>query len=457
MQNIINVSAVELLRLSFFLPVDSSTIVVDVMSTIHHRIHTTVDVGKPPSPPDASRYKSIQVHYHGFRHLPWRIGRETKSPRFLLNGHEWELAICPAGDIYDPSFLTVTIRLKSKGGVKAVFGMRFLNKFGDTAYRVKSQAVEWSSDGFSEWSWTKVIKRSNVFEKDLLDDDGTLAIVLSVKEDKAAAFVPENPLIKMMKKMFNDETTADVCFDVCSAEREEEEGGDGVKRAKASTPFYAHRSILQGCAPMLATLFDVDDNDRMVTAQISDVKPDIFRHLLAYVYGVSVPKEELKAHAKDFINAADKYSIINLKLEAEAVYLNSTKFTVNNAMDNLLYADAMNLALLKETVLDFMAENSTEAIKKISFSELPGSVVKDLVLAFDWSKKRIIKKYCSDSEDDGDSDFEGEDYSLMRVCELRRKLDEKGLGVDGSREAMIETLNNSTGSVSYVNDATVED
>ena len=85
------------------------------------------------------------------------------------------------------------------------------------------------------------------------------------------------------------------------------------------------------------------------------------------------------------------------------------------------------------------------------------NVVKDLVLAFDWSKKRIIKKYCSDSEDDGDSDFEGEDYSLMRVCELRRKLDEKGLGVDGSREAMIEALDNSTGSASYVNNATVED
>jgi hypothetical protein len=78
------------------------------------------------------------------------------------------------------------------------------------------------------------------------------------------------------------------------------------------------------------------------------------------------------AFRKDIINAADKYSIVNLKLEAEAVYLNSTIFTVDNAMDNLLYADAKNCALLKETVLDFLADwNSTEAINNISFADFP--------------------------------------------------------------------------------------
>ena len=45
----------------------------------------------------------------------------------------------------------------------------------------------------------------------------------------------------------------------------------------------------------------------------------------------------------------------------------------------------------------------------------------------------------------------------MRVSELRRKLDAKGLDVDGSREAMIEALDNSTGSVSYVNDVSAEE
>ncbi len=42
---------------------------------------------------------------------------------------------------------------------------------------------------------------------------------------------------------------------------------------------------------------------------ITDVEPAIFRHLLYYVYGGSVSNGEMKTHAKDIINAADKYSI----------------------------------------------------------------------------------------------------------------------------------------------------
>ena len=36
-----------------------------------------------------------------------------------------------------------------------------------------------------------------------------------------------------------------------------------------------------------------------------------------------------------------------------------------------------------------------------------------------------------------------DDLSIMRVSELRLKLDEKGLDVDGSREAMIAALQES--------------
>ena len=34
-------------------------------------------------------------------------------------------------------------------------------------------------------------------------------------------------------------------------------------------------------------------------------------------------------------------------------------------------------------------------------------------------------------------------FNVMRVSELRKKLDEKGLSVDGSREAMLEALKSS--------------
>ena len=105
---------------------------------------------------------------------------------------------------------------------------------------------------------------------------------------------------------------------------------------------------------------------------------------------------------------------------------------MDNAIDNLLYADTKNLALLKEEVMDFLAENSEEASEKISFSDVPGHVTKDLMVAF--SRKEKTKQ----GNQDGNNNF-----TIMRVSELRKKLDEKGLNVDCSRETMIEALKSS--------------
>jgi speckle-type POZ protein len=267
--------------------------------------------------------------------------------------------------------------------------------------------------------------------QNILDSDGTLTVGVSIKEEPSDAFVPNNPLNKMIQGMFLDEDTADICFEVISSAGAKK---GNRKKAKASDLFQAHHLILKTCAPMLADLFDLDDRDgKVATATITDVKPDIFRHLLWYVYGGSVAEADLKTHAKDIIDAADKYSIINLKLEAEAAYVKETDITMDNAMDNLLYADAKNCALLKEAVMNFLAENGTEAYEKISFTDFPGHVVKDLILAFSNNSKKEASGTTTD------------ELTSLSVSALRRKLAEKGLDVDGSREAMIESIkNNST-------------
>lgn len=90
---------------------------------------------------------------------------------------------------------------------------------------------------------------------------------------------------------------------------------------------------------------------------------------------------------QDIIDAADKYSIVNLKLEAEAAYVKSTDISLNNAVDNLLYADSRNCALLKEAVMNFLADNHYEAAEKISFDDVPGHVVKHLI-AFGRNSKK---------------------------------------------------------------------
>ena len=217
--------------------------------------------------------------------------------------------------------------------------------------------------------------------------------------------------------MFLDEDKADVCFEIVSCP----EGNDN-ESVEQTVSFPSHRLILQTCAPELAALFGCGENET-ATASVSNVKPDVFRLLLSYVYGCSVSKEDLKTYAKDIIDAADMYSIVNLKLEAEEAYVESTAITAENAMNVLLYADSKNCALLKERAIDFLADNGEEVISKVSFKDVPGYLMKDLLVA--------TTRNCCDVADK---------FSIMRVGELRMRLHKKGLDVDGSREAMIAAL-----------------
>jgi hypothetical protein len=139
----------------------------------------------------------------------------------------------------------------------------------------------------------------------------------------------------MMQGIFLDEETADVCFELSVAEKKEQE-----TVADSSLTFHAHTLVLKTCAPMLAALCESSDGEKTKIARITDINPGIFNHLLWYVYGGSVKKDDLAAHAREIIDAADKYSVVNLKLEAEAAYVKSTDVTMENAVDILLYADA---------------------------------------------------------------------------------------------------------------------
>eukprot|EP00984_Skeletonema_dohrnii_P007935 scaffold2926_cov109-Skeletonema_dohrnii-CCMP3373.AAC.7 len=320
---------------------------------------------------------------------------------FTFNGHKWLLGVYPGGRGL------VWSHEESKEGQSP-----FLKKLPSSG-------------------WNDFIARSDILDasKNILGDDDELTLVVSIEiEQPATAFVPidpKNTLVKMIQGMFRDPETADVLFEVSKMKANE----DGSKRGKSYVHFPAHRSILQGCAPMLAAPFGNSNKGELATVAVHDVKPKVFRHLLWYVYGGTVSNVALKANAKDIIDAADKYSIVGLKLAAEAALVESTNITVENAIDNLLYADSKNLAVLKEAVIDFLVDNGKEVSSKASFDDLPGHVVKDVLVAT--ARKE-------------DRERAADDIDMMRVSELRRKLHQKGLDVDGSREAMIEALKSSS-------------
>eukprot|EP00984_Skeletonema_dohrnii_P026029 scaffold15288_cov91-Skeletonema_dohrnii-CCMP3373.AAC.2 len=387
-----------------------------------------VCIGCSPSPREG--WTSYRFNFRGFRDLTTAKNHCVMTPRFTCSDHEWTLDLYPGGvHLATDGYMSIYLTLRSEVSTAATHEITLLDKFGN-AERVKQMTDRIFDKSAWEWpslGWCNFINRSDILDasNNILDSSGTLAIVVSMKDEPTAVFVPPNPLLNMMQEMFNDDTTADVCFEVANGADEVEKD---EKIAGGSTSFHAHTFILKKCAPMLDDLIPHgNDMGKAASVQVSDVQPDIFRHLLWYVYGGKIAEDTLKANAKDIIDAADKYSIVNLKLEAEAAYVKSTTFTAENVLDNLLYAEAMNLALLKEAVIDFLVGNGEQIIDEVTFSHIPGCLMKDLLVATTRSVKESKNEVATD-------------MNLMRVSELRRKLNEKGLDVDGSREAMIASL-----------------
>ena len=236
-------------------------------------------------------------------------------------------------------------------------------------------------------------------------------------------FLPKNPHSSNIITMFNDEVSSDLLFEVA-----DQPGGiSASKRARSTTSFHAHRIILNKCKSTLLGELCKPNGESVTVVSITDVGTDIFHHMLYYIYGGEISDDILRENAKEIIDAADKYGVVNLKLEAEASLVDSTKITINNVKEHLLYADSKNCALLQEAVMDFIVKNSDKVYnKKLSFENIPGHLITDLIAAINRSK--------------ADRGHMKRNFSTMRISDLRKQLHEKGLDIDGSRETMIALL-----------------
>jgi hypothetical protein len=273
------------------------------------------------------------------------------------------------------------------------------------------------------WGFADFAKRS-----DLLSSLINGALVIKVRMKLATPtnsvplpFIPENPVAKMIQDSFMDENYSDIMFKVGGEEDED------------NAMIHAHRIIVANSSTILSDLCE-SHNDGTNPIQINDVTPDVFRLMLSYTYGGKISNDDMKSHARDIIDAADKYGVVNLKLVAEASLIEDTIFMIENVMELLLYAESKNLALLKEAAMDYIVENKDEVLEKLSFADtVPGNLMRDLLAA----TARREKKLGVSGGGDGANNSR---FNYMYISELRRESHEKGLNVDGSREMLITAL-----------------
>jgi hypothetical protein len=241
------------------------------------------------------------------------------------------------------------------------------------------QVAYYRSDGPKHFGGVQSFKGWRNFAKHstLLSSlvNGALVIDVHIRLAKPTksvppAFILENPLIDTVAGVFLDEKYSDIVFEIGGDQRKD----NAMKVAKiARERFPAHRVIVAKCSSILADLC-ASHNDNTTPIQINDVTPDIFRCLLNYIYGGKVSDDDTKSHDREIIDAADKYGVVNLKLEAEASLVEATTFTIENVMELLIYAESKNCALLKEAAMDYIVDNKFEVLEKLSFADVPGTI-----------------------------------------------------------------------------------
>ena len=358
--------------------------------------------------------RTVLVAFHEFNRIA--LEDPTYSEIFEAFGQEWYIAIFKMERELDVSIF-VQDDLSHTMKVRLEVGTYHPNR------RSKLQSkVAWYSDGNTREDFTLTSLSGLV--------DGALILKIVMYTDQppqstssADEFVPTNPIVSNVLKEYGNEETSDVTIEVGG---EAEIGDDRRKRARTdSTAFHAHQFVLRCNAPTLAEMCRPGDGSEPV--QIGNVSPETFKHLLRYCYGGKISDEDLEESAREIIEAADRFGVTNLKLEAEAYLVKKATFTVENILDNLLYADSKNCALLLERAMDFVVEKKDEIIGKISLADLPGTMCMDMLTAISQAQRR-------------GNNGSGDDLDFMRVSELRKRLHAKGLCVDGSRKAMIALL-----------------
>ncbi len=262
--------------------------------------------------------------------------------------------------------------------------------------------------------------------------NGALVIEVRMKKtsEKLPPFIPENLFAcKGIQDMYMDQVTADVAFEVGG---QYSAGRAKTKKIKtATTKFYAHRHILMNAAPQLAELCMMS-NESSPCIAIPNMLACTFEDMLRYIYGHPMPiHENDPTRMYTIIEAANKYGVTNLKLEAEVKYVSLIEKTlsIENFMEYLLNADAINLAYLKEVVMDFIVENKTTIMKKNVLANAPGGLFNDILAAVSRSEAKAGVVVVDEAE-----------LGNLSINDLRQRAHASGLCVDGSREALIAAI-----------------
>ena len=211
-----------------------------------------IDVGTPPGP--LSDWTTATVRFHGFKELTTQKDEVIESPEFMLLQNRWTVQIFPGGhEESEEIFTAVYLHNMSDKSIDVEFNLTVEDPnppgediIDDYDHEISTfapggtDAEEEVND--STWGNGKFSKREKLLNY-LVDGTLIVKVHMGTTTNIATQFISRNPLNENILKKFNQESDADVVFEVRGQEGE----GSGIhKRVKtASTTFHAHHLILE--------------------------------------------------------------------------------------------------------------------------------------------------------------------------------------------------------------------
>lgn len=269
-----------------------------------------------PSSTGFGGWRVLTFYLRNFKNLETTKDVAVDLPSFSCFDHEWKLLIYPggAGEKAEGGNVSLYLHHISDDSIKVDWNVFMRDMDGSTIEQRKCRKNFF--DGTQAKGMIEFTTRSKATQRTPLLFELRMRMVDGPSN---AYYIPENPFVESVLKLSSDSDTSDATFNV------------------NGSSFCCHRAVLKSCAPMLFHLCEISKGE---SVHISGIDTEIFRKVLNYIYGHEIKSAELEQNAREFIDCSDRYGLINLKLETEAVHVAKFKFTVDNVVEALLYADS---------------------------------------------------------------------------------------------------------------------
>ena len=337
--------------------------------------------------------ETLKFVIHDFENRRWDE-KSIYSSTIKAQGRDWRIEIL-LGHYQNPSHVGCYLNNIGTDPVTVSFTLVCKNRRWKRNHSMKPNEAR---------GCHKFIQRSEI--EDFLEDDGSVVIEVDMVW-YPPALQRQSVLVEMYQDASSD--TADVVFCVGKDEKE----------------YKAHKSILcLRCKNLYEIARNCDRKERFNhPIVINSIREEVFKAILDFAYTVKLPVPESKDTAKELLVAADRVGCVKLKLFVES-FIADKFLAPENAVELLILAYSRSCALLKEAATNMFVLNP-EAAKKGE-----GEAWYQLFQSNSLTLRNKLH----------DENLELKDYARMNVATLRNKLQDRNLEVDGSREVLVQRL-----------------